>query len=568
MRLPAAGLAALCLAPAAAVAAAAAPRGTPPSCAADRAELALVQLTRGHKGGERTQAEARRAAERDAREVAESKRSALLAAREAANRTLADSAGMGAKATRAKAEADAAVAKAARAAAQADATVERVARERAGLEKRAARVPPYYWHGEFSDQDFDLHYPLGSVLAELAPRGDYARTLPLMHKLEAGGTARVLVFGGSMTAGNGCGQGRWFGDQCAWSARFASWLRTRFPRARIELINLARGGQTADGVLSQIGVELRANMAAGNVDLVMLDTLVNDAARGATLAYEGLIRYLHQRLPGTPVVSVLSCPAHVPGSWTTGCAEQRAEQLRVIEHYGVPYVDFKELVDQRPALWQCPADAGSACTHPQWKTHQFIADVAASAFGAAWSLPKRTAAAAREFPTAPISDAKALAELEGCLEPLSYYSAFDPPTSGEWPKVVAGNWSLYADRPRKPGWISETAGSRLRFRLQFGRRPIIVVNYLRSYEGLGSATVHLNGHQERLAILPGLWDRGFALKVSQTDTKMLPLDKVPVGTAKYIAAGSSADIDVVNLGQHASATGGGDKFKITFVGSC
>ncbi|CAE8590877.1 unnamed protein product [Polarella glacialis] len=73
------------------------------------------------------------------------------------------------------------------------------------------------------------------------------------------------------------------------------------------------------------------------------------------------------------------------------------------------------------------------------------------------------------------------------------------------PQRLGGDWSLYEDRPGKPGWISLKAGSQMDFEVSFGEQPQIAITYLRSYDGTGAAEMKLSGPGGR-AGLNCKWD--------------------------------------------------------------
>ena len=86
-----------------------------------------------------------------------------------------------------------------------------------------------------------------------------------------------------------------------------------------------------------------------------------------------------------------------------------------------------------------------------------------------------------------------------CSQPLSFYSARSHFNASDFyhgkkqdsgVRVTCGNWTLYEDRPGKPGWISTgPKGSIIEFDVKFGKEPRLIVGYLKSYEGLGQVKV-------------------------------------------------------------------------------
>jgi len=106
--------------------------------------------------------------------------------------------------------------------------------------------------------------------------------MPVFQNIAGGGVANIVVLGGSMTAGAGCEQSlpdgtTLSGFECAWPARLRKILKNAFPSSEINLINLAHGGTTSSVLLGGSGLLFRS-LGDLRIDIVILDTLVNDAA--------------------------------------------------------------------------------------------------------------------------------------------------------------------------------------------------------------------------------------------------------------------------------------------------
>ena len=103
-------------------------------------------------------------------------------------------------------------------------------------------------------------------------------------------------------------------------------------------------------------------------------------------------------------------------------------------------------------------------------------------------------------------------------------------------------WRCYEDVPMKPGWISLTepnAGAEdqeLEFSMLLSRRGHVVVTYLRSYAGMGKASVSLKGFPELGVELDGAW----ASQTSQSDLKVIPVAGLLPATATNESSASTA----------------------------
>ncbi|CAE8615759.1 unnamed protein product [Polarella glacialis] len=370
-------------------------------------------------------------------------------------------------------------------------------------------MPPHFDRGIFSyDKYFDV-----SRFNTLLPDGEWKRLIPLMRKLATGATIKVMVLGGSFTAGIGC-QPKKSKDKhlirdkaCAWSARFVHWLRVAFPRSTVVLDNLAQGGSPTPVILSGLGL-----FDYTNVDLILIDTLVNDqigsevrrfgfkysdidSTQAVSVAYEVLIRTLHELAPKAVLYSVLDgCP---------GCHLAVPAHRQVLNFYDVPRLDYVDVVAQLQTLW---AYMGKKDTnHPDFRSHQAVADVLALTWCNVWSrissLKSRDVGDVMAFsPKGYYHPAQYRERFHICKRPCSVLSARG--TSTTQPQVITGNWSVYADRPGKPGWISTVPGSIMDIPLCFGKKPTLSLTYLRSYEKLGKAILTLNGKDLHL---DGLW---------------------------------------------------------------
>ena len=102
------------------------------------------------------------------------------------------------------------------------------------------------------------------------------------------GRLRVLVVGGSETAGVNCDDGETRHKACSWPARLGRWLES--PGFRVEVDNQASGGTTISASFPSLGI-LLSNVP----DIFIVDFVVNDAFEtqdsGASLlsAYEAFI---------------------------------------------------------------------------------------------------------------------------------------------------------------------------------------------------------------------------------------------------------------------------------------
>ena len=194
------------------------------------------------------------------------------------------------------------------------------------------------------------------LAAEHGSHFDSAALLNLSWRLAAGERARIVTLGGSVPYGNNCirPDGAHHRD-CSWPARLTHALREGFPTATITHDNLASGGNGVVHILSTLGIVLRER-----TDLILLDSLVNDAWRSgstaASQALEALVRTARILAPSAALVVV---EAAAPGLGDEVAREKR----RVLEHYGVPTLDWHSAATRAPgALWFPGPIAGTDAT--------------------------------------------------------------------------------------------------------------------------------------------------------------------------------------------------------------
>ena len=336
------------------------------------------------------------------------------------------------------------------------------------------------------------HFESCLSLARLMSRPTNAMWVNISKTLHDVGRLRVLVVGGSETAGVNCDDGETRHKACSWPARLGRWLES--PGFRVEVENQASGGTTISASFPSLGI-LLSNVP----DIFIVDFVVNDAFEtqdsGASLlsAYEAFI--IRTRRRGVfNLAFVVTCALE-------HCAKVRDVILWASTLHDVAFISYYDVA-------HCAAHlSGSGLhefwdtdgTHPSWRVHQLIADTVAFVLAEnilAFSSPLT------------LSETQAVHSYDFCSEPMTEYSAFIPPAAG----VSAHQWSLEEDRPGKPGWITYQNNSSISFQVSFGASPRLAVTWLRSYIGLGDARMTLNG---RSVVIHGLYDASDNLHVSQ-----------------------------------------------------
>lgn len=461
---------------------------------------------------------------------------------------------------------------------------------------RSFPVPLQYDYGDFSGvYDGDPMNNAGKFDTHGALLGQYGPIVQMMHKLAKGGSAVIVVLGGSETAGHGCiqmvthnhtRQGITEMD-CAWPQRLKHWLLQAFPQGRVEVRNLARGGVTSAVLLAGVGMLLRAN--SEDPDMIILDTLVNDAfgagntedglasgftkvpaKDGVSVAYEKLIRTIHKLRPKSTIFS-----------FSAGClyCRQKAQQhLKVAKHYDLPRIDWAEYAVRNPKMWDGDNRWVGHDQHPPFYCHQAIADVFGVMMTKAWKEACSSSSGRRSVGQASASASwektywpqEYLDEFATCTHPLSVYDAYDKETALPIVKRDS-DWKLIEDIKGKPGWISTTPNASMVFPVKFGAFPRLVVTWLRGYEKLGIANIAIN---DASYPLNGFWDDLKTHdKVTQSDTVWYSAslspngDTVRGGTMGFgVKPNSEHTVRIVNL--EATKPGALSKMKIIQLLTC
>ena len=296
--------------------------------------------------------------------------------------------------------------------------------------------------------------------------------------------------------------------------------------------------------------------------------------------------------------------------------------LAVARHYAVPVVSFmlgacaRDAVDSRePArrLWRASCldidRPGNDCEmHPGPTTHRVYAlllahYVVSQAIAAAHdhahlraSEEEVMAAGTRQITFPPPGDAgpslmpaAELASFVGCSHPftaMDVSASCDPNQPSpvyhiQYVRAPVQNagWRCFEDVPSKPGWIASgednnAAASEIEFRMLLSQKGYVVISYLRSYVGMGRASVYLKGFN-REVVVDGTWQS----HTSQTDitaianSRLLPYNysmSTTGGETTMIKKGGSKKVAkwFTVVVRKSGSTGGGGKFKVTSIATC
>lgn len=239
--------------------------------------------------------------------------------------------------------------------------------------------------------------PQDAMPAEHPPVMD-TRLTQALARLQAGGTVKLAVIGGSITTGYAAQPPL----ERGWAPSVAKWLQQQAQRGggRVEFTNLGVSGTDSAAAAQRV----RAQAIDTGADIVIVEFGVNDQwldRRVRTHSYEGLIRQL-LKAPNAPAVVALELTQQ--GNQPRDAVE---EQLRITRHYGLTAIDFGSWMQKRVARgdvrWESLYDEP---VHPNQQGHEVIAAAVVETLSTAWREARtpRPAAQARELP-APLHSA-------------------------------------------------------------------------------------------------------------------------------------------------------------------
>jgi len=106
----------------------------------------------------------------------------------------------------------------------------------------------------------------------------------------------------------------------------------------------------------------------------------------------------------------------------------------------------------------------------------------------------------KDIPVSTITDA-----MTKCMVTPSFSAYADDGESKFAPVSHTSGWRFGEDRPGKPGWLAEANGKQHEIVFDIPVSKAVHIEYLRSYENMGSVTCNLEGSKDALE-LEGLWN--------------------------------------------------------------
>lgn len=339
----------------------------------------------------------------------------------------------------------------------------------------------------------------------------------------------------------------------------------------------ARGGCDLECSLPEVVMTLSGSDTV--YDWLIMDFSQNGMGRLTT--FEEIVRVCHFFLPNTLVMVIYSRDmVNKPGNYRD---KKMYETYRAVsKHYKLPFLNYEAAMQKfistggnETLMWS------SKSRHPKFSAHAFYADMLSyfcnrqleelekvdAKSDVSTLMPvlrkPRDLQPDQEF-IKPLQEKVSLANIDVCVFPLTQHVAREPSSSS--PRSSATQqWSLYEDRPNKPGWITTTEnGEAISFNMTFSSRPKLMVQYLRSYNNIGDAEMHFDSSylwiwkgQRNLGVrdtftLKGAW----AEKISVTQNALFTKEKL------------KPNVNEVNTATISFRLAKGPKFKLISLISC
>ena len=423
----------------------------------------------------------------------------------------------------------------------------------------------------------------------------------LVARLTSATNVTVAVFGDSAPHGTDCAHPEWplnfpavdADVRCAWPGRFADYLRAALPHSHVSLVDLTISGAPMGVTLSRLS-EFSHSLRGATAGVAFVDHTANDEvstnAAQTTAVYEAFIaewRELHFALD---VVFVAACVA---------CPRVSAAIAAVANAHDVPFISYAAFIDTCRLFTPDGGDFSvtrlspgapllrSNPMHPPWHVHALIGEVVGSCFAAAWAAAcdgrAAHSAALEETVLADKGEVLRLTPSAQCPTMRASYEADVAAglrCTSATPNAAAATacdaasalpsssnaWPLVEDRPGKWGWVSTSVAASITVNVSFSSSPRLIITYLKSYEGLGSAVFSMRRVADGI-MLPGHFTLDGLYTGSKAAARHSQLEVFSVDAA-HVWAGIVSEEELQLVGTIVDDGSGIFKFKIAGINAC
>ena len=369
---------------------------------------------------------------------------------------------------------------------------------------------PKFFHAILPTSNKYIDCPLDDDLHKFVHYPQKSKELlrNLRDKIITNGSLTIVVFGGSVVTGTNCEENG-YGKQknCADPKRIEKWLQLIFPKVSIKVLNYAQGGTSSENGITTIPLNM---YELEDVDIILTDYSVNDiemlaTPKNAEVASELLILEIYRSNPNAVHIMLLTHCGHCIAAPILNAIRD------VAIFHNIAFIDTRLIVHDTSydrhidnkrrgtnPFWMNNDGNLEEARHPGYPSHQLIADIVIFAL--------RKGLFPECFSQSFFSDAISRSKIPICFAPNSIYLAeeyYKNLTLNQF-IPIGYSWSLIDDGGRnKPGWITLNNHSSITFNVNFGQYPLLIVRFLRSYQGVGNVFISINGNQQ---LIEGLWD--------------------------------------------------------------
>lgn len=269
-------------------------------------------------------------------------------------------------------------------------------------------------------------------------------------KMRRGENVTVVALGGSITTGFSANPAASNG----WAGRTGSWLVDLGKQNGSTVTFLNQGVSGTDSAFAI--ARLDDHVINKNPDLLLLEFAMNDQwldTKTRKRTYESIIRKTLEKTDAAILVLFVNeRKAPYPSN--------QAEQQKICEYYGLPYVSWKEslFAENKAASFE-PFFDGEETVHPNTKGHENIAHFMTEKLNSVWTaLP-----ADSDIPSV-TRDLPAVLSDKG-FENAAYYTMdnIEPVTNSGWTNgsPVHNEWTAHGNSHK--GWQTNVAGAEITF---------------------------------------------------------------------------------------------------------
>ena len=282
------------------------------------------------------------------------------------------------------------------------------------------------------------------------PIPDSADISRVMSSLKNGNEITIAALGGSITTGYAANPPL----QKGWAALVNEWWQKKALETGGKVTYYNAGVSGTDSAFA--AARLEDHILSKKPDLVFLEFAMNDQwldRRVRQRSYEGILRSM---LNGGSAVFALFVNEKLPPY-----RSNQDEQMKICEHYGVPYISWKDSVNSHndEAVWNTYF-TGSEAIHPNDQGHASIASLIIEQLDKIWNSAAGNAASQKP---SSLPESLTLADFENVR--VLYNSNAEPLSNTGWEEgsPVHDDWRRIGSV--KQGWTTSNASAVISFNI-------------------------------------------------------------------------------------------------------